>query len=105
MLQQQNKADINSISNSEDKNFTAQFQRTFTAFLKQPSTMMEVSAITGIYRANLCRYVATMRKAGTVALVGWRLCKVTKHRAGVYTTNPELFPHQQLSLFEKGGER
>lgn len=91
------------VSSPEDNNFPAQFIRTFQAFFK-PQTMMEVSVATGIYRANICRYVRTMREAGTVAVIGWRLCKVTRHRAGVYTTNAELFPEQsQLSLFEKGG--
>ena len=50
-----------------------------------PLTMLQVSELTGIYRANVCRYNAEMRKNGTLILVRKGICPVSKHRAGFYT--------------------
>lgn len=83
----------------KDKHFQAQFSRTFKGFF-QPQTMKELSVRTGIDRANICRYVRTMRKAGTIAVVKKRYCNITKHLAGVYTTNPALMPPKQPTLFD-----
>lgn len=59
----------------------------FTAFQGTPKTMLMVSDITGILRANICRYVANFKKAGTITKVRTGLCQITKHRAGYYTTS------------------
>lgn len=72
--------------------FQAQMKRVFTALYRQPKTMLMVSVETGILRANICRYVADWQKQGSIHLLKQGLCKVSKHRAGYYTTNPELFP-------------
>ena len=66
---------------SKDNHFETQMKRVFEAFKRKPSTMLMVSFETGILRAK-------------------GLCKVSKHRAGFYTANPELFPtSKQLNLF------
>lgn len=83
----------------KDKHFQAQFSRIYNGFF-QPKTMKELSIITGIDRANICRYVRTMRKAGTIAVVRKRYCSITKHLAGVYTTDPKLIPAKQPTLFD-----
>ena len=63
-------------------------------------TMKECAVVTGIDRANICRYCRTFRKAGKVFKVRKRLCSQTKHKAGELTTNPDLAPPQnQLTLF------
>lgn len=91
---------VNEINqHGKDTTFQAQFSRTFQAFF-QPQTMKELSISTGIDRANICRYVRVMRKAGTIAIVKKKYCSITKHLAGVYTTNPALMPPKQPSLFE-----
>ena len=51
----------------KDTHFQTQMQRVFTALYRQPKTMLMVSIETGI-------------------------CPISKHRAGFYTTNPDLFP-------------
>lgn len=85
----------------KDSYFKNQFIRAFEGFYGHPQTMKELSAATGIDRANLCRYVRTMRIAGTIAVVKRSCCRITKHIANKYSTNPELFPKQiQLSLFD-----
>lgn len=76
----------------KDKHFQGQTQRVFTAFLRHPKTMLAVSIETGILRANICRYVAEWGKENRICIVRKGICPISKHRAGFYTTNPELFP-------------
>jgi hypothetical protein len=78
--------------------FQAQMERVFAAFKRQPSTMLMVSVETGILRANICRYVAKWKKSNSIHLFKQGLCKVSKHRAGYYTTDTNLFT-QPLKLF------
>lgn len=65
-----------------------------------PKTMLQVSNETGILRANICRYVAAFRKQDNIQILYKGNCLITKHRAGFYTTNKDLFKNDnQLSLF------
>lgn len=95
---------LNTPSNSlhkrqgKDKQFEVQMKRVFAAFKRKPSTMLMVSIETGILRANICRYVAKWQKQGSIHLLKQGLCKVSKHRAGYYTTDTNLFT-QPLKLF------
>ena len=82
----------------KDKHFEAQMVRVFAAFKRQPSTMLMISIETGILRANICRYVAKWKKSNKIHLLKQGLCKVSKHRAGYYTTDTGLFT-QTLKLF------
>jgi hypothetical protein len=84
----------NSLHNrqSKDKHFEVQMKRVFAAFKRKPSTMLMVSIETGILRANICRYVAEWEKEKRICIVRKGICPISKHRAGFYTTNPELFP-------------
>ncbi len=69
-----------------------QFKIIFQAFYNQPKTMLMVAVETGILRANICRYVAELQKQNRISIVRKGFCPISKHRAGFYTTNPELFP-------------
>jgi hypothetical protein len=95
---------LNTPSNSlhkrqgKDKHFEVQMKRVFAAFKRKPSTMLMVSIETGILRANICRYVAEWQKSNSIHLLKQGLCKVSKHRAGYYTTDTNLFT-QPLKLF------
>lgn len=95
---------LNTPSNSlhkrqgKDKHFEVQMKRVFAAFKRKPSTMLMVSIETGILRANICRYVAKWQKSNSIHLLKQGLCKVSKHRAGYYTTDTKLFT-QPLKLF------
>ena len=95
---------LNTPSNSlhkrqgKNKHFEVQMKRVFAAFKRKPSTMLMVSIETGIVRANICRYVAKWQKQGSIHLLKQGLCKVSKHRAGYYTTDTNLFT-QPLKLF------
>jgi len=78
-----------------------QILTTYKAFnTETPKTMLQVSIETGIMRANICRYVAMFRKQGKIQLLHKGICSISKHRAGFYTTNKDLFENDnQLSLF------
>ena len=64
---------------SKDSQTLPQLQTVRLCFSTRPKTMLEVSAETGIRRANVCRY---------------GLCPISKYRAGFYTTDPELIRGQ-----------
>lgn len=95
---------LNTPSNSlnkrqgKDKHFEVQMKQVFAAFKHKPSTMLMVSIETGILRASICRYVAKWQKQGSIHLLKQGLCKVSKRRAGYYTTDTNLFT-QPLKLF------
>jgi hypothetical protein len=82
----------------KDNHFEGQMKQVFTAFQRKPSTMLMVSIETGILRANICRYVAKWQKGNSIHLLKQGLCKVSKHRAGYYSTDTNLFT-QPLKLF------
>ena len=85
---------LNSLAKGQGKSthFQVQIKRVFAALYRQPKAMLMVSIETGILRANICRYVAEWQKQGSIHLLKQGLCEVSKHRAGFYTTNPDLFP-------------
>ena len=60
-------------------------------FSQSPKTMLQVSIESGILRANICRYVSTLRKYGNIHLVKVGICPISKHRAGFYTTELEIW--------------
>lgn len=99
-MQEHNHTPSNSLHKRQgkDKHFEVQMKRVFAAFKRKPSTMLMVSIETGILRANICRYVAEWQKQGSIHLLKQGLCKVSKHRAGYYTTDTNLFT-QPLKLF------
>ena len=61
-----------------------QYNKTLKAFSEYPKTMLQVSIETGILRANICRYVADMRRRDIIFLDRKGLCPISKHRAGFY---------------------
>lgn len=88
------------IDPSKDIKFKDQFRKVFTEFFKQPQTMKQVSIKTNIDRANICWYCRKLRKSNNIAAIKKVFCPVTKHRAILWTANPELFPKSnQLNLF------
>lgn len=44
----------------------------------------------GIYRPNLCRYVAELTKQGLLSIVCVSKCEITGFKAGYLTSNPDL---------------
>lgn len=86
----------------KDSDYLAQTQRVNKAFFEKPKTMLQASFETGIFRANICRYVAQWKKNNRITVVKIGICPISK-RNGVQflTSNPDLYPKQgQLNLFE-----
>jgi hypothetical protein len=79
------------LGQNKDKHFEAQQIKVFEAFKRQPSTMLMVSKETGILRANICRYVSEWQKIEKIVLLKEGICKISRHRAGYYTTDTNLF--------------
>ncbi len=71
---------------------STQYQTTAAAFYSHPKTMLQVAAETGIRRANICRYVTTLRKYDNIYLIRKGVCPISKCRAGFYTTNKAFIP-------------
>jgi hypothetical protein len=77
-----------------------QLHKVFQSFFDSPKTMKECDNHSGIMRENICRYVRTFRQSKSIVVIRKRFCKVTKHLANEYTTNPALFPKStQLTIF------
>ena len=90
----------------KDKHFQTQMKQVFLAFYKEPKTMLMVSLETGILRANICRYIDIWQKRSCIVIVKKIHCKISKYRAGYYTTNAKEVVKltklncKQLNLFE-----
>lgn len=50
-------------------------------------TMLQVAKETGIERASVCRFVASLRKLGMIYSCGRHLCPISGHHAEFLTTN------------------
>lgn len=99
-----NNAPYLSLNSYHKDNNINQLQRVYSTLFARPMTMYEVALITGIERANVCRYVAELRKCNNIAVVRLGICPITKYsRVQFLTTNPALFSkNTQLDLsFEK----
>jgi len=82
------------------KDFKAELVRVKECLLQEPRTMKQVSVLTGIDRANICRHCGSLRLSENIVSVKKGICPITKHRANFWTTNPKLLPtFKQLSIF------
>jgi hypothetical protein len=89
----------------KDKHFPTQYETVYQSFKERPKTMLTVSIESGILRANICRYIATMLIKGQIQLIRKGLCPYTKFRSGFYSTNERLFVKSnvsQLNIFDNG---
>jgi hypothetical protein len=90
---------------SKGNHFVSQYKTVYQSFKERPKTMLEVSIQTGILRANICRYIATMEEKEQIQVIRKGYCPYTHFMAGFYSTNEALFTKpdvQQLTLFDYG---
>lgn len=81
----------NALDGNEGKD--KQINRVFHAFYQRAMTTMEVSHQTNINRANICRYVASLRNESRIFFIRKRRCTVTQFpNVSEFTTNKDLFP-------------
>ncbi|MCB9016128.1 MAG: hypothetical protein H6541_10065 [Lentimicrobiaceae bacterium] len=76
---------------NKDKKFSRQIQTVTESWAKLPGTMLEIAHRNNIERANVCRYVSALRKSERIYFIGKGYCSVSKHIAGFYTTDYDLF--------------
>ena len=90
-----NAPSVSVYGNNKDTQFN-QLQKVYSTLFMRPMTRLEVAQLTGIERANVCRYVAELRKQNSVEVVRFGICPITKHsRVQFLTTNPESFPQKK----------
>lgn len=63
--------------------FIKQEKKVLAAF-NAPKTMLQVSFETGVFRANICRFISHWQRDGRIVLTHFGLCPITKHKAGFY---------------------
>ena len=87
---------------SEEKNNRkTQFRKVFRTWESGVFTMKMVSVMTEIDRANICWIVDELRQSNRIYFVKTGKCKVTKSKAGYYSTNPEFKPFDnQYRMFD-----
>jgi DNA-binding transcriptional regulator LsrR (DeoR family) len=85
---------------NKDKHFKNQFLAVYECLMYTSATRKELSVLLDIDRANICRYIKTLRDSNRVWVVCRRQCTITGHRAEELTCNPDLKPDDnQLKLF------
>jgi hypothetical protein len=97
--------DATANANSQNENTTKynQLQKVFKAYHNATLSMYECEKLSGINRANICRYNKTLRESKSIYFIGKRRCTISNRIVGIYTTNPKLVPiDPQLSLFPDG---
>ncbi len=77
--------------------FSGQLQTIRQIFLT-PMSMLMASFATGIYRANICRYVRTMRQENTITVHHREKDPFTGFEVNFYTTDPRFIKKQPLQL-------
>ncbi len=80
-------------------------EKIFFAFLKENNTTCTVACnALNIQQKNATRYVDNGKKRNTLHVTHLGVCPCTGRRGVQFlTTNPDLFPPQQPSLFDEGG--
>jgi ribosomal protein S17E len=85
----------------DSKTYHSQLKKVFQELKKEPQTMLQVSVKSGILRANICRYIRTLRKRKQVAVTKVDKCPLSNHKAQFFTTDKALFPADpQTTMFE-----
>ena len=90
-----NAPSVSVYGNNKDTQFN-QLQKVYSTLFMRPMTRRDAARLTGIERANVCRYFAELRKQKSVEVVLFGICPITNHsRVQFRTTNPELFPQKK----------
>jgi hypothetical protein len=82
---------MNSSNTSNSANKKAQEIVIYNVFMTEPMTMKQASIVTGIDRANICRYCKNFREQNKVCYLKKVRCPITKHYAFLITTDWSLF--------------
>lgn len=94
---------IQSKAVSEDTKIVSQERKVFLALLGRPLTMLMVSILVGVRRANICRLIDKWRKQGKVRLVKIDYCQISNFKAGYYSTDMAKTGRIKHPKKKKGG--
>jgi len=64
-----NISDNSTASKVQLHRWALQEKKVFACFFQQPRTMRQVANLTGVDRANICRFVGTWKKTGSIKVV------------------------------------
>ena len=81
-----------------EKYYATQLHKVYDTFFSSPKTMKEADVATGVMRENICWYCRALRQQTRLFPIRKRYCKVTRHLAIEWTTNPDLIPKQDIQL-------
>ncbi len=94
---------LNYLSNDGqgEYNHLVQKKKVYLTLLRTPMTMLELDELTGIRRANICRYISSLLEDNKIAIVNRRKCMISGYNnVNVYSANTDLFPlSNQLEMF------
>jgi len=77
---------------NRQKKISDQLRRVAIAFYEQPRTRFEVAQLCGVYRANVCRYVARLQRLNQIKVVRRGICPITKESGVEFlSTNPKFW--------------
>lgn len=84
----------------KSKVWESQQKRVFESLARRPQTRLMVSRATGVPLQNVCRYIGSMRRAGTVHIVRMDVCEVSGMKAEYLSTSLRYKPGQQIAMFQ-----
>jgi len=87
---------------SKDTKYLSQF-RLVNQFLHHNTASRYMTAVsTGIPIQNVCRYIDTLRKSDSVAIIRIDKCSISGEMVEFLSTNPAIFPKDnQLRLWDE----
>ncbi|WP_194767855.1 hypothetical protein [Tamlana sp. I1] len=103
MKDHKNRPDFNHLQDIKI-DYTKQRKLVYSSFYAAPRTMLMVALDAGVFRANVCRYVAQFKNQNAIAEVKKGICEISKHPATYYSTNPKYFEDDDESLKEAANE-
>jgi hypothetical protein len=89
--------DNNQPTKAQLASWALQEKKVFACFYQEPRTMYQVSKLTGVERANICRFVGAWKKAGSIKVIRTGKDPYTKmHGVQFLSTNEMLWPKERL---------
>lgn len=84
-----------------EREFKNQSNKMYQALLENSLTRYEVAKLTGIDRANICRYVGHLFDRDLIAVTKKRRCSISGYPyVEELTTNRDLFPEDNQLSFD-----
>ena len=67
-----------------------QSQRLIKALAFKPLTMLAAARLIRVERSSVCSLIAELQRAGKVVLIKRDICRITKFKAGHYSSNSKF---------------